>query len=129
MKSAEKFVLAAMLFTWSMSVMAQGQSFTIPRSQAECLSALPDPENIINTDPVILRLGACPHIVADSTDLMGGLKNASSGLLLPKQGTGDGVLIMRRHDVVCLINQVKAEIQLAPDTDQITVQLSKCAGK
>lgn len=129
MKAAKKFVLAAMLFAWSMSVMAQGQSFTIPRYQAECLSALPDPENIINTDPVILRLGACPNIVAGSADLMGGMKNASSGLLLPKQGTGDGVLIMRRHDVVCLINRVKEKIKLASDTDQITVELSKCAGK
>src|SRR5690606_19853860 len=88
------------VLAWSISGMAQGQTFTIPRDQAECLSALPDPESIISMDPVILRLGACPDIVAGSTDLMGSSRNSSPGFLVPRLGKGDGILIMRRREVV-----------------------------
>lgn len=121
-----KGALTAVILAAPISATAQDVSLTIPRDQALCLSTISDIEAKISTDPVLLRLRNCPDIIAGTRDLLESSQNASPGIVTPRTGGGAEVLIMTQREVVCMIKQVKAVVAATPETDPVTVDLSKC---
>lgn len=122
-------ILFAVILTTALPAMAQEQvPLLISRGEAMCLATLDDLETLMTTDPVLLRLSDCPAIIVGARDLMKSSQNASPGLVVPKTGAGAEVLIMRRRQVVCVINQVKHAIAIAPEAEQVAIELFQCAG-
>lgn len=124
-----KSVMFAGILATAFPAMGQEQTpLLISRSEAMCLAALDDLETLMTTDPVLLRLSDCPAIILGARDLMKSSRNASPGLVVPKTGAGAEVLIMRRREVICVIDQVKRTVTAAPEAEQIAIELSQCSG-
>ena len=109
------------------AVMAQDRLLFIPRERADCLINIVELDKRLTTDPVLLKLDNCPDIVARVDDLKSTQLAASPGSPTPRIGQGLPILILTKHEVACLLDQLKLDRDTNGGSDPVRIDLGQCS--
>ncbi len=106
-----------------------GFSVRLTTEQAECISTHADRYLGLGTNPVIVIPQECPNVGTSGDSVMAslGLQNSGSDIPMPKEGDGEGILVLMVDQIACLRDYYPARAKVVAGTDIVEFDFGQCA--